>query len=397
MDGSGARSWPMYAAAGVLAITLALSNMPTPFYVRWAADFGFRPSVLTLLFSSYIVALLLSLALSGGLVTRFGSRLVIVLGLLLAITASAVFAGARSEWALLLARAASGLSIGAMIAGGIPWVVALGGERRGPLAVPLASGAISAGAGVGPLLSGAATLVADDPVYAAFGCELVVLVVATAVVIMLPSRDRGPRMESGGTRLLPHVERANLRHVVLGVTSFGCALGATAFLLSLGPSVLRDMAGVDAPLAAGAMASSMFLAGALVQLPGSRLPTTAMFVWAGAAIVAAAVAIALSVLLRHTAPLIVGALLAGAGYGLAQLAGLTAIAHGIERERRPAANALLNIGGYVPCGLLPVATGFAVDRLGLAQGTLLFALLIGAATTATTIIIVQARAAIQGV
>ena len=74
---------------------------------------------------------------------------------------------------------------------------------------------------------------------------------------------------------------------------------------------------------------------------------------------------------------------------MAQLAGLTVIADKIGQERRPQANALLNIGGYVPCGLLPVLTGIAVDRVGLAKGTLIFAMLITAVTVVVTLLIVR--------
>ncbi len=381
----------MYVSAGVVAVVLALSNMPTPFYVQWKADIGFASSILTLLFSAYIVALLLSLAFSGGLVTRFGSRRVIFAGLLMAMAASGFFMIARSESALLIARAGSGLAVGAVIAAGVPWIIDLGGSARRKTALSLASGAVAAGAGAGPILAGAATLFAKNSVSAAFACELAMLVGAFAAVLILRPPSDVPPGSAARVSLLPRIARSEVPYVVQGVACYGCALGATAFVLSLGPSVLRDIAGIDAPLVAGAMASSMFLTGALVQLPGSRLSTTGMFGSAGIATVAAAGAIALSVLLRHPAPLIAGAILAGVGYGVAQLAGLTVIADGVAAERRASANALLNIGGYVPCGLLPLITGVLVDVRGLAQGTLLFAALIASITIATTLLIVRNR------
>ena len=40
------------------------------------------------------------------------------------------------------------------------------------------------------------------------------------------------------------------------------------------------------------------------------------------------------------------------------------------------ANGVLNIGGYVPCGLMPMLTGALVDRTSLAFGTVCFALFV---------------------
>jgi hypothetical protein len=40
------------------------------------------------------------------------------------------------------------------------------------------------------------------------------------------------------------------------------------------------------------------------------------------------------------------------------------------------ANAVLNMGGYVPAGILPVATGYLTDAVGLATGATAFALVL---------------------
>jgi len=42
-------------------------------------------------------------------------------------------------------------------------------------------------------------------------------------------------------------------------------------------------------------------------------------------------------------------------------------------NRRAEANAVLNIGGYIPAGLLPVATGYLFDLTGLDAGATTFA------------------------
>lgn len=74
------------------------------------------------------------------------------------------------------------------------------------------------------------------------------------------------------------------------------------------------------------------------------------------------------------APLIViSSVLAGAGQGLGQLGGLTLISLHVPEHRRAEANAVLNIGGYIPAAILPVCTGYLIDVMGLTIGATAFA------------------------
>jgi hypothetical protein len=81
-------------------------------------------------------------------------------------------------------------------------------------------------------------------------------------------------------------------------------------------------------------------------------------------------------------PLVLAAILAGAGQGLGQLGGLSLIGAHVPGTRRAEANSVLNIGGYVPAGILPVGTGYLIDTVGLANGATLFATLLGLAAVA---------------
>lgn len=384
-----ATAWPMYGASAVVAAGLALSNMPTPFYAHWRTELGLTPSIVTLLFSAYILALLFALALAGSLAGRLGGKRVLLAGMLLVFVASLLFAVPATATTLLAARALSGLGIGAVLAAGLPWITAAGGSGRGRLPMALASAAVAAGAGVGPILSGTVAHLAAEPVRTAFLGEAALVGSAVLLTLALPSLDAtGP-----SAARISSLTRNEMRHIGQGVASFGCALGATAFILSLGPSVLKEVTGVGGPLVAGAIASSMFLVGALVQLPGRRLSTDGAFAAAGSSTVLGATAMALAVTTGSVLPLVVSALFAGIGYGLAQLAGLTVIVDRVDGSRRALATATLNIGGYVPCGLLPILAGLVADRVGIAGAALVFAAVIAALTITATWLILRWRRA----
>src|SRR6185312_188169 len=92
------------------------SNLATPLYPVYADRFHFSSLVLTAVFATYAVVLVPSLVLFGRLSDVLGRRLVILLGLGVAVVGLALFAAAQSTAWLFGARALQGLAVG-MISG----------------------------------------------------------------------------------------------------------------------------------------------------------------------------------------------------------------------------------------------------------------------------------------
>lgn len=365
----------MLAAAGIVTSVFVLSNAPTPLYIRWQSQLEFSSSTLAALFSVYIVGLLVTLAIAGQCADRFGCRAVLVPGIAAGMVACVLFASGESVHALLLARFASGIAVATAITAGMASVMEFGGPERRRSAALLASASLVLGAGLGPLLAGAYALTLEDPSEAAFLTEFLILAAVGLLVWVLPFVPRGPR--SRPWRLhVPSVPRQNGTHLLVGISALGCAMSCTAFVLSLGPSVLAHLTGVTNPLVAGAMACAMFVAATLAQLPARGAPVRTVFGLAVGAIIVGMVGAVLAVATSLASVLLVAAAFVGAGHGLAQLAGLTLIGLHVPEERRAEATAILNMGGYFPCGLMPVLTGLLVDRTNLAFGITCFALCI---------------------
>jgi len=361
----------MWLAAFVVMALLILSNAPTPLYVHWQTNFRFSMSVLSSLFSIYVAALLATLAIAGQLCDRFGPRAVLLPGLVASLLACALFFSAHSVPALLLARFASGIGVGVAATAGVAYVVELGGPTRARQAALIASTAVALGAALGPLLSGSLAQFAMR-YDSFFAIEAIVLALAAGVVVLLPAQGH-PRAGCSSRWRFPTTPSAQRQQMTIAVTVFGSVLCATAFLLSLGPSLLSDLYGVHSPLIAGAMAGLMFAAGALAQPPARQLSLRSIFIWCTALLLAAMVAVALAVFSRTSGPLIAAALFAGGAYGLAQLAGVTLIARDVPAAHRGESNAVFNIGGYVPCGLAPVFAGLLTEQTDLETATLIFA------------------------
>lgn len=368
--------WRMWAAAWIVTAVFILSNSATPLYVRWQATIGFSSATLTVIFAAYILGLLLTLLVAGQLSDRYGRRPILIPGLAAALVACLQFANAHSVAMLVAARFLSGVAVGVVVSAGMAAVVDLGGPERKRQASLIASVSMVLGAGLGPLLAGGIALSLASPVIPIFTVELVVLLSALAVVLVLPLKHRGTKADHDWSLHLPSVPRANHRHLLFGIAVFGPGITATSFVLALGPSLLSHLLGVTSPLIAGGMACAMFLTATGVQFAARQFAVRTIFLCGAVATILAMAGIMLAVISSNAVVLIVAALLAGSGQGLGQLGGLTLIGLHVPGNHRAEANAVLNIGGYIPAGLMPVATGFVIDRAGLSLGATAFAVVL---------------------
>ncbi|MBT2212014.1 MFS transporter [Actinomadura sp. NEAU-AAG7] len=385
----GSTAWIWLAAWPVTAV-FVLSNAATPLYVLWQRDLGFSRGTLTVIFASYIAGLLGSLLVSGVASDRLGRRRVLVPALGLALAACAIFAVAPGVPALIIARLFSGIAVGAVVSAGMAAVTDVAGPERTPLAALLASCAMVLGAGLGPLLAGVLSETVPGPTVTVFLVEAVLLATAVLTVLRMPL-PRPPAPGSGSWVRLPRVPAANRRHLILGIAVFAPGITATSFVLSLGPSLLSGLLDTTNRIVAGAMAFAMFLTSTAVQFAVRSLRRRTILLTGAGATLAAMGALVAAVHTGSVAVLVAAALLAGAGQGMGQLGGLSLLNSNVPAERLAEANAALNVGGYLPAGLLPVSTGYLSEAVGLTRGATTFGTVLAALAVAGALVVLATR------
>jgi MFS family permease len=378
--------WSIAAAVTVTAVFL-LSNAATPLYAHWQGEWGFDSGTLTVVFATYMVGLIATLIVAGRLADRFGRKVVLVPGVAAAVFSSLLFLAAQDILWLLFARLLAGIAVGAVVTAGMAVVVDLAPERHKRTGSLIASASMVFGAGLGPLLAGglaaAGFRVPQIPV---FGIVLAVESIALIVAIRLPEARRAGGGTTSPLISWPRAPRENRRELRWGIGAFAPGITATSFVLSLGPTVLHEVIGLPNAFLAGIIACAMFFTATGVQFALARLRTTVHLALSSIAAILAMAAVTLAVTILPTFGLVVAAaLLAGAAQGLGQLAGLSLIAAHVPAEKRAESNAVLNIGGYVPAGVLAVATGYASDLLGLPLAVSLFAAVLAAAAATALI------------
>ncbi|MGW4329550.1 MFS transporter [Nocardia sp. NPDC004573] len=377
---AGAGGSPVWRAAWPVFAVFVLSNAPTPLYVVWQNEIGFSSGTLTAVFACYIVGLLAALLVAGVVSDRVGRKPVLLPAVVAATAACVLFAVAQSVLLLALARLLTGLAVGAAVSAGMAAVTDVGGPERKRVAALAASTAMVLGAGSGPLLAGILSETLPGPTVTVFLVEVAVLSTAFAVLARLPlpagSGERGPWIR------IPSVAPDGRAAVQAGIAVFGPGITATSFVLSLGPSVLAHLLGAADRVLAGAVAFTMFLAATGIQFAARRFGVRAILL-GGAAATVTSMAALVGALVAASLPLFVAAaVLAGAGQGLGQFGGLTAISASVPGERLAEANAAQNVGGYLPAAVLPLTAGLLGDAYGLSAGVTAFGAVVGLAAAA---------------
>jgi MFS family permease len=365
----------VYRAAWIVTAIFILSNAATPLYSVWQQSLGFSSGVLTVIFACYIIGLLLTLTVAGQLSDHYGRKVLLLPCVGLAIAAAILFDQSYSIGSLMLARFFTGVSVALVVSAGMANVVEHAPGHNKHFASLMASVAMVAGAGTGPLLAGVIAQYLPDPIHTVFRIEIGVLCAALVALLLQKNQKLGvgpfrPR--------LPTVAKEHLGIVLMGIAFFGPGLTSTSFILSLGPKLIATFLGVNSPLITGCMAFSMFLVAVAVQFGARRFGTGKLFVLSGTATISSMVFVWIALQAGSAPCLIASALLAGAGQGLGQLGGLTLIADNVPDNKRAEANAVFNMGGYIPAGAIPVVSGYLIDLGGLDLGIDALAVIIGA-------------------
>ena len=162
------------------------ANMPTSVYGLYRTEFGFTPTIQTLIYGVYVAGLVPALLFFGPLSDALGRRTVLITALALSVVGTLVLAFADATVWLFVGRVAQGIAVGAASAAGSAALVEQEPKfdhRRAAL-VSTVTGAL--GGALGPLVSGAIAQYLPQPLRLPYLIFLVAFIPALIVLLLLP-------------------------------------------------------------------------------------------------------------------------------------------------------------------------------------------------------------------
>ncbi|MGW9043746.1 MFS transporter [Streptomyces lydicus] len=370
--GNGGRRPGYPVAAGVFAIGMAGTTLPTPLYGLYREQLGFSELMVTVVFAVYALGVITVLLLAGNVSDAVGRRPVLFCALGLSAASALCFLFEGGLPMLLLGRVLSGFAAGLFSGAATAAVLELAKPGQEAHAGFAATAANMGGLGCGPLLSGLLAQYAPWPLKLPFLVHLGLVALATGATWLLPETVRPPRRPRS---LRPR--RLHLPHEVRGVFAPSAIAAFAGFALlglftAIAPSFVGETLGVHNLAVAGAVVFTVFLGSTVGQSLSGRIGVRKALPAGCLVLVAGLVLVATSLAVTSLPVLVTGAVCGGIGQGLAFRAGLTAVGHAAPPEHRGGTISAFFLVAYLGISLPVVGVGALTLELGLRGAGLTF-------------------------
>jgi MFS family permease len=350
--------------AAVIGLALFASGTPSPLYGTYRELWGFSPFVLTLIYATYAFGVLAALLLAGRLSDEIGRRPVLLVSLSTLMATSVLFALADSTLWLFVARGIQGLATGLALGAASAALLDLH-PKRDPASVGLTNGVVSAGGmGLGIGISSLLVELAPAPRVLPY----VVLFALFAIAFYGALRMPEPVEASGRVKLTP--QRPSIPPVVrrpflLASMAVTASWAIGGLFISLGPALSAQLLHTDNHIVTGLAVFSLAASGALAQLAFGRSAPWAGTSGGSLALAIGMIAIVIAASTETTVLFWLGAVLGGAGFGVAFLGGLRALSASIPPQHRAEVMSAFYVVAYLAISVPAVIAGVLVTPLGL--------------------------------
>jgi MFS family permease len=365
------RSAGFWLVGATVLVVLAAASAPSPLYVVYQERWHFSELVLTTVFASYAVALLVALVTVGGISDFVGRRPVLLVALTLEAVSMGLFVLAAGShgglMTLVLARVVQGLATGALTGCASAALVDL--QPGGTLGALVNSVGATSGLALGALLSGLMVQLVPDATTWVFVVLLAAVVALAVTVLRLPETvgRRPGALASLRPRLGVPPQARGAFLVALPILVATWSMGA--LYLSLGPSVAIGVLHASGHLVGALLVTTFAGAGAVGGvLVRNRRPSAAMV--AGAATLAFGVSLSVVTLdAGSSTGFFLGTAVGGLGFGAGFLGAFRTLVTLAEPHQRAELLASVYVVSYLSFSIPAVVAGLVVPRLGLRSTT----------------------------
>ena len=349
-------------------VLMASSAAPSPLYPVYQQSWGFSAITLTLIFAVYAVALLATLLTVGSLSDHIGRKPILIASLLMLVVSLVLFIVSDSVPLLIAARVVQGIAAGAATGAMSAAIIDLQPDvSTGPL---LNSVAPSFGLAAGALGAGLLVPLAPAPEILVFVLLIGAALVLAVALLFVPETSALRGFDSRrhlASTLLPRmsIPKSVRAPFLLIAPALFATWSLGGFHLSLGPSIIGTVFGVDNHIVGGLEIFALFGSGSIAAaVVRNGFPRRVMMI--GASVLAIGVALTLvSVEIGSIGLYFVGAVIAGSGWGATFLGAMRTLGALVPAAERGGVFATTFVISYLAFSVPAVVAGLSVHRLGL--------------------------------
>jgi predicted MFS family arabinose efflux permease len=339
-------------------------NLEVPLYQTYARTSGYGTGSTSFVFAAYVLGLLPTIVLFGGVSDRIGRKRTLIVALLCALAATLVMMISPTMPALFLARVLQGIGVGLSLGTGTAYLMELTDKTH---RVPVYTGfATTLGIGGGALITSISLFYKHTRIPLSYWATIIATMLCMLFIAFLPESKR---FSSGKMARLPHFPSGT---IVFGLTII-IAWSVTGVIIALLPFALEDRHLGDW---VGIMVFLSISTGVLVQPLARRLSPFH-------AIKIGMVLVSLSCLFLFAGAwhgaislVLLGAMLGGvSSFGFSYIGGLSAVVHASQNETARAVSGYF-LMAYLGLGLPAILVGSLGKIFGLFSALSVFGVFI---------------------
>jgi MFS family permease len=359
-----------WAAAAVLALCLWASGAPSTLYPSYAAEWNLSPVVITSIFGTYPVALLLVLLLAGGISDTIGRRRAMLIGVALIVASALVFAVAPNVGFLFAGRVLQGVGTGFALGAASAALVENNVSDNPRFAGVLTTVSTSTGLTLVLFVSGGLAQYAPWPLRLSFWVLFALAGLAFAFVWFMrrdnPARAVGPdgevkRWKPSGI----HIPLSLVRVFVASTLGVVVAYSVGAIFLSLGASMARQLTATTNLLVVGALLAVSSITIGITALLLQKVPAHLSLIVGAVVSIAGLGVMELAAAQGSIALFLLWCAVGGVGYSFVFTGGLTLLNRTAPAQHRGGMLSLLYLFSYLLQAITAVVAGAFATGLGL--------------------------------
>lgn len=363
-----------WTAALVLVLTQWAGAAPSVVYPLYAARWGLTAEATTMLFAASPLALVVVLALFGGVSDHLGRRASMLVGTGFLVVGGLVFAAASDVAWLFVGRGLQGIGTGFALGAASAALVDVDPTGNPARASSVSTLASAVGIVAAMVVGGALAQHAPWPTHLTFWVLLALFVLAFTLTWFMPHvlPRHGPHDPdvAAGNPWRPRpigVPRGSGRLFAVAALALVAAFGTGAIILSLGATIARDLIGTADVFVQGLVLGLSAAVIGVVGLVFRPQPPRRSVVLAGLCCAAATLLLVPAATAHSMALFVAALLLGGATVGFGTLGGVGLVHRDAPEAHRGLLLSAIYLVGYVAQGASAVLAGLTATAVGLAR------------------------------